>query len=77
MRTYLGRVTKAHVLAAVREAVSDAAAGRIAGLKKTDMADAAEQLLAGTGWLPSVLRKTQPEWLDDRQDDHAFQIAAE
>lgn len=59
-QTYLGRVTKAHILAAVREAVSDEAAERIAGLKKSEMAQAAEQLLAGTGWLPTVLRTAQP-----------------
>ncbi|MFG1351910.1 ParB/RepB/Spo0J family partition protein [Xanthobacter autotrophicus] len=75
---YLGRVTKAHILAAVREAVSDAAAERIAGLKKTDMADAAEQLLAGTGWLPAVMRTARPAWLaEPQQDGDAFQIAAE
>jgi len=56
VQTYLGRVTRAHILAAVREGVGDEAAGRIAGLKKAEMAQAAEQLLAGTGWLPSVLR---------------------
>jgi ParB family chromosome partitioning protein len=77
VRTYLGRVTKAHILAAVREAVSAEAAEQIAGLKKTDMADAAEQLMAGTGWLPAALRAAQPKWLDDCQDDQAFQIAAE
>lgn len=77
VRAYLGRVTKAHILDAVREAVSDAAAERIAGLKKTDMADAAEQLLAGTGWLPTVLRTTRPAWLDEQHDGDAFQIAAE
>ncbi|MDR6955996.1 ParB family chromosome partitioning protein [Ancylobacter sp. 3268] len=59
-QTYLGRVTKAHILAAVREAVSDEAAERIAGLKKPEMAQAAEQLLAGTGWLPTVLRTSRP-----------------
>jgi ParB family chromosome partitioning protein len=59
-QTYLGRVTKAHILAAVREAVSDEAAERIAGLKKPEMAQAAEQLLAGTGWLPTVLRTAPP-----------------
>jgi len=59
-QTYLGRVTKAHILDAVREAVSDEAAERIAGLKKPEMAQAAEQLLAGTGWLPTVLRTAQP-----------------
>lgn len=59
-QTYLGRVTKAHILAAVREAVGDEAAERIAGLKKPEMAQAAEQLLAGTGWLPTVLRTARP-----------------
>lgn len=78
VRAYLGRVTKAHTLAAVREAVSDEAAERIAGLKKTDMADAAEQLLAGTGWLPAALRTARLAWLDEpQQDGDAFQIAAE
>ena len=78
VRAYLGRVTKAHILVAVREAVSDAAAERIAGLRKTEMAEAAEQLLAGTGWLPAVMRTALPVWLDETQHDgDAFQIAAE
>lgn len=59
-KTYLGRVTKAHILAAVREAVSDEASERIAGLKKPEMAQAAEQILVGTGWLPTVLRTARP-----------------
>ncbi len=61
---YLGRVTKAHILAAVREAVGDEAAERIATMKKQVMAEAAEQLLAGTGWLPPLLRTEPPSWLD-------------
>lgn len=60
-RTYFGRVTKAHIASAVREAVGPEAAGRIASMKKTDMADAAEQLVTGTGWLPSLLRTRTPE----------------
>ena len=56
VRSYLGRVTKAKIMEAVREAVSPQAAERIAGLKKPDMAEAAEGLLAGTGWLPGLLR---------------------
>lgn len=48
VRSYLGRVTKAHILAAVRDAVGDEAAERIAGMKKQAMAEAAEQLLAET-----------------------------
>jgi ParB family chromosome partitioning protein len=55
-RTYFGRVTKPHILAAVREAVSDEAADRMADMKKQAMAEAAEQLLAGTGWLPALMR---------------------
>jgi ParB family chromosome partitioning protein len=61
---YLGRVTKAHILAAVREAVGDEAAERIATMKKQAMAEAAERLLAGTGWLPPQLRTEPPSWLD-------------
>jgi hypothetical protein len=35
---------------------STGAAGQIAGSKKELMVTDAEQLLAGTGWLPSLLR---------------------
>jgi ParB family chromosome partitioning protein len=55
-RTYFGRVTKPHILAAVRQAVSIEAAERMADMKKQDMAEAAEQLLAATGWLPAPMR---------------------
>jgi ParB family chromosome partitioning protein len=58
--SYLGRVTKAKIAEAVREAVSDEAAVRISGLKKPEMASEAEALLAGTGWLPVLLRKPEP-----------------
>ena len=54
--TYLGRVTKARILAAVREAKGEQAVERIASLKKPEMAAEAEVLLAGTGWLPEPLR---------------------
>jgi len=76
--SYLGRVTKARILDAVREAKGDAAADRIAGLKKPEMVTAAEELLDGTGWLPEPLR-TPPladsddgaeiELVDDTIDD--------
>ncbi|MCO5131397.1 MAG: ParB N-terminal domain-containing protein [Xanthobacteraceae bacterium] len=69
VRTYLGRVTKAHILDAVREAVSDEAADRIASMKKQPMAEAAEQLLAGTGWLPPLMRTEPPAWLAAPQPD--------
>lgn len=54
-RSYFGRVTKPHILDAVRQAVNDEAAARIADLKKQEIAEAAERLVAGTGWLPRVL----------------------
>jgi len=57
--SYLGRVTKAHIVEAVAEGVSEDAAARITDMKKPDMAQAAEQLLAGTGWLPASLRTVQ------------------
>ena len=58
--SYLGRVTKARIGEAVREAVSDEAAERIGGMKKPDMASEAEALLTGKGWLPSLLRAPVP-----------------
>lgn len=58
--SYLGRVTKARISEAVREAVSDEAAERIGGMKKPDMASEAEALLAGKGWLPGLLRAPVP-----------------
>jgi ParB family chromosome partitioning protein len=56
VETYLGRVTKARILEAVGEAKGPAAAAPLATLKKAEMAEAAAQLLAGTSWLPEVLR---------------------
>ena len=56
VENYLGRVTKARILQAVREARGDEAAARIAHLKKPDMAREAERLLEGSGWLPEALR---------------------
>ncbi|UXS53081.1 ParB N-terminal domain-containing protein [Agrobacterium tumefaciens] len=60
---YLGRVTKAHILAAVRETLGDEAADRITGMKKQPMAEAAAQLLTGTGWLPPLMRTEPSKWL--------------
>ncbi|MGY8666179.1 ParB N-terminal domain-containing protein [Bradyrhizobium sp. UFLA05-109] len=53
---YLGRVGKDRIAEAVREGAGDNAARQITGLKKQAMAERAEQLLAGTGWLPLLLR---------------------
>ena len=72
VRSYFGRITKAHIVAAVREALGDEAAERIADKKKVEMAEAAEQLLAGTGWLPPVLRTAHPAWLDQQAETFAL-----
>jgi ParB family chromosome partitioning protein len=53
---YLGRVTKAQILEAVRDAKGEQAAQLIEDLKKADMAREAERLLEGSGWLPEPLR---------------------
>ena len=62
--TYLGRVTKARILQAVREAKGEHAAQLIDHLRKGEMAEKAEALLAGSGWLPEPLRtlgRTMPQ----------------
>jgi ParB family chromosome partitioning protein len=86
-RTYLGRVTKTHVLAAVREGVSKEATDQMAGMKKQDMAEAAEQLLVGTAWLPALQRtpraaqgsaeSPQAETITEAKDPEAYSVAAE
>lgn len=53
---YLGRVTKARVLEAVREAKGESTTQLIGHLKKGEMAEKAQELLGGTGWLPEPLR---------------------
>jgi ParB family chromosome partitioning protein len=53
---YLGRVTKARILQAVREANGEQAAQLMNHLKKGEMAETAQELLAGSGWLPEPLR---------------------
>jgi ParB family chromosome partitioning protein len=53
---YLGRVPKARILDAVREAKGEQSAQLIDHLKKAEMAKEAERLLDGTGWLPEPLR---------------------
>lgn len=80
-RSYLGRVTKARILEAVCEGVSGEAAERMVDMKKVDMAEAAEQLLAPTDWLPSLLRTPKPQDRADAQSDvkggETFSQAAE
>ncbi|MBB5746576.1 ParB/RepB/Spo0J family partition protein [Brevundimonas variabilis] len=81
--SYFSRVSKARVLEAVTEAVNPEEAGRIAGFRKGDMAEAAERLVEGKGWLPSVLRTVsdaaEPEdgGVEGPRDDEAYSFAAE
>jgi len=58
---YLGRVTKARILQAVREAKGEQSAQLIDHLKKGDMAREAERLLEGSGWIPEPLRMAKDE----------------
>jgi ParB family chromosome partitioning protein len=62
---YLGRVPKARILEAVREARGEDAAQLIDHLKKGEMAKEAERLLDGTGWLPEPLRIVGAEVVPD------------
>ena len=64
VESYLGRVTKARILGAVREARGERAAQLIDHLKKGEMAEKAQELLVGSGWLPEPLRtpgRSRPE----------------
>jgi len=56
VENYLGRVTKARILAAVREGAGERAVSLIQHLKKSDMAKEAERLLGDAGWLPEPLQ---------------------
>jgi ParB family chromosome partitioning protein len=62
----LGRVTKVRILGAVREASCERAAQLIDHLKKTEMAEKAQEMLAGAGWPLELLRT-----LDSRLPDVA------
>jgi ParB family chromosome partitioning protein len=88
---YLGRVPKARILEAVRDAKGEASAQLIDHLKKPDMAREAERLLAGAGWVPEPLRtpdvqsvevdsesgaETLPAFLADGEDDKAGDATA-
>lgn len=66
---YLGRVTKARILEAVREGAGEQAAQLIDHLKKGDMAREAERLLADRGWLPEPLRLVGDDAADAGGED--------
>ena len=70
IENYLGRVTKARILEAVREAKGEGAAELIQHFKRGEMAEGARELLAGSQWLPEPLRRprresTSPSWARD------------
>lgn len=71
-RSYLAHVTKGKIMEAVGEGASAEAAERMAGFKKPHMVEAAEQALAGTSWLPRLLRTPQAP-----QEHAAVPLAAE
>jgi ParB family chromosome partitioning protein len=81
--SYFTRVAKPKVLEAVTEAAGAQEAARIAGFKKADMAEAAERLVEGKGWLPVPLRTVsdaaEPEesGSEPPRDDDAYSFAAE
>lgn len=84
VENYLGRVTKPLILAAVREAVDANTATLLETLKKDVMAQEAQRLLTGTGWLPPLLRNPEssdtvdelPAFMDGDSDPDEEQIAA-
>lgn len=57
---FFNRVSKEQIIAAVREGKDDRTADLISHLKKAPMAQEAERLLKGTGWLPEPLRPVDP-----------------
>ncbi|EJC84126.1 putative transcriptional regulator [Rhizobium leguminosarum bv. trifolii WSM2297] len=72
---YLGRITKAHILQAVREAKGEQSAHLIGHLKKVDMAREAERLLDGSGWLPEPLRMVSEEASADMPETAVGDVA--
>lgn len=73
---FLGRVTKARILDAVREAKGEKAVERMAHLKKAEMAKEAERLLDGTGWIPEPLRTLGMGSATAKDVDHAPHVMA-
>lgn len=54
--SYLNHVSKGRVVEVVTQAADANTASPLASLKKPDAVAGAEQVLAGKGWLPNVLR---------------------
>jgi ParB family chromosome partitioning protein len=75
-RSYFGRITKARILEAVQEGVNVEAADRLSGMKKADMAGAAERLLAVTDWLPVPMRTSKTTQESVEQTDSVMEAQA-
>jgi ParB family chromosome partitioning protein len=58
--SFFGRVTKATMLQSVTEAAGPSVARRMDSLKKEPMAKAADDVVKGTTWLPTLLRVPEP-----------------
>ncbi|HZF43002.1 MAG TPA: ParB N-terminal domain-containing protein [Sphingomonadaceae bacterium] len=74
---FLGRVTKARIVAAVREARGERQAQLIDHLKKGEMAERAQGLLAGSGWVPEPLRTPGRELPSPVEESPAPIVAAD
>jgi ParB family transcriptional regulator, chromosome partitioning protein len=72
-QSYLRHVPKLRILEAVKEGVTPEAAENLAKLKKEALVTEAEKRLAGTGWLPDVLRSP----IAVNAESEAMPIAAE
>ena len=59
-QTYFKHIPKQRIVAVVSEVVDARSACPLEGMKKEGCAQRAEQLLAGRGWLPPVLRGATP-----------------
>ena len=72
--SYFSRVSRTQILAAIDEAKGEHAPS-LDKLKKSELAARAEQLLAGTGWLPEPLRIAPSDATS--ADDDSIALAAE
>ena len=75
---YLGRVTKARIVQAVREARGEDSAQLIDHMKKDLMAREAARLLEGSSWLPEPLRRDGDDAVTDEtaRDGDATELPA-
>jgi ParB family chromosome partitioning protein len=55
--SYFASVPKSRILEVLRETVSPEVVGALSNLKKGELIQAAEQRLAGAGWLPGLFRQ--------------------